>query len=208
MATRAGHPADIIDVVYYARCAFDSTRTPSNGKTEMNGNTALTPAVRILLLVAAAVVTLSGDGHLRGQIHQLCHAGAAHRAGVWPGILNFIPFIGFWLGLISLEFSDAAQIWPRVGCWSWWPDTSSSTRNGAEHDPAVAGCGAAQPDALHKPVPRHLLAAGAGACRGDHRRAADHAVHSLLLDADPTTRWLADLMGTKIPKKPSESAEA
>ena len=93
--------------------------------------------------------------------------------GVLSGILNFIPFIGFWLRPDSARRADAAAV--RLGahadCAGW---LHSDQRHRPERRPTQAGRVALQPHAADEPVLLYLLAAGAGARRCHHRRAADH----------------------------------
>ncbi|MEI2690641.1 MAG: AI-2E family transporter [Anaerolineae bacterium] len=93
--------------------------------------------------------------------------------GVLSGILNFIPFIGFWLGLIPPVILTLLEFGPQRSVGIGDP-VRGHQRLRAERDPAAPGGDAAQPDALHEPGVGHLLAAGAGTGRRHRRRAADH----------------------------------
>ena len=128
--------------------------------------------------------------------------------GVLSGILNFIPFIGFWLGLIPpailtlLEYGPERMLVMSAG----YILINTTVQNVIQPRLVVVRLNLTPFTNLFSSTFWPLVLGPVGAIIGVP---LTMAVHSLLLDVDPTTRWLADLMGTKIPKEePVESAEA
>ena len=128
--------------------------------------------------------------------------------GVLSGILNFIPFIGFWLGLIPpliltlLEFGPQRALVLAI----LYVAINGFVQNVIQPRLVVVRLNLTPFTNLFSSTFWPLVLGPVGAIIGVP---LTMAVHSLLLDVDPTTRWLADLMGTKIPKdEPVESAEA
>lgn len=127
--------------------------------------------------------------------------------GVLSGILNFIPFIGFWLGLIPPAILTLLQYGPErmLVMAAGYILINATVQNVIQPRLVVVRLNLTPFTNLFSSTFWPLVLGPVGAIIGVP---LSMAVHSLLLDADPSTKWLADLMGTKIPQEETEQAEA
>lgn len=124
--------------------------------------------------------------------------------GVLSGILNFIPFIGFWLGLIPpviltlLEFGPQRALVLAI----LYVAINGFVQNVIQPRLVVTRLNLTPFMNLVSATFWPLVLGPAGAIVGVP---LTMAVRSLILDADPTTRWLADLTSSKLPDLPAPS---
>jgi predicted PurR-regulated permease PerM len=118
--------------------------------------------------------------------------------GVLSGILNFIPFIGFWFGLIPPAVLTLLQSgWERalivtVG----YILINATVQNVIQPKLVVSRLNLTPLMSLISSTFWPLVLGPVGAIIGVP---LTMSVRSLLLDVDPSTRWLADIMCTTIP---------
>jgi predicted PurR-regulated permease PerM len=125
--------------------------------------------------------------------------------GVFSGILNFIPFIGFWFGLIPptiltlLAYGPERMIVVVVG----YILINATVQNVIQPKLVVSRLNLTPLMNLLSATFWPLVLGPVGAIIGVP---LTMALRTLLLDVDPSTRWLADMMCTTIPEETSESA--
>jgi predicted PurR-regulated permease PerM len=118
--------------------------------------------------------------------------------GVLSGLLNFIPFIGFWFGLLPpailtlLAYGPERMLVVAVG----YIVINSFVQNVIQPRMVVVKLNLTPFMSLLSSTFWPLVLGPVGAIIGVP---LTMAVHTLLFDADPATRWLADMMGTKVP---------
>lgn len=118
--------------------------------------------------------------------------------GVLSGILNFIPFIGFWFGLIPpailtlLEYGPGRMLVVAAG----YILINATVQNVIQPKLVVSRLNLTPLMSLLSSTFWPLVLGPVGAIIGVP---LTMSVRSLLLDADPTTRWMADMMCTTIP---------
>lgn len=118
--------------------------------------------------------------------------------GVLSGLLNFIPFIGFWFGLIPpallalLDQGPGRMLLVAAG----YLLINAAVQNVIQPKLVVSRLNLTPFMSLFSATFWPLVLGPVGAIIGVP---LTMAVRSLLLDADPATRWLADLMSTTIP---------
>ena len=126
--------------------------------------------------------------------------------GVLSGILNFIPFIGFWFGLIPpavltlLQYGWERMLIVAVG----YILINATVQNVIQPKLVVSRLNLTPLMSLISSTFWPLVLGPVGAIIGVP---LTMSVRSLLLDADPTTRWLADMMCTTIPDDTSGEAQ-
>jgi predicted PurR-regulated permease PerM len=127
--------------------------------------------------------------------------------GVLSGILNFIPFIGFWFGLIPptvltlFAFGWERMLLVAVG----YILINATVQNVIQPKLVVSRLNLTPLMSLISSTFWPLVLGPVGAIIGVP---LTMSVRSLLLDADPSTRWLADVMCTTIPaEQPLEAAK-
>jgi AI-2 transport protein TqsA len=127
--------------------------------------------------------------------------------GVLSGILNFIPFIGFWFGLIPpailtlLEYGPGRMVLVAAG----YILINATVQNVIQPRLVVSRLNLTPLMSLISSTFWSLVLGPVGAIIGVP---LTMSVRSLLLDADPTTRWMADMMCTTIPAEtPDEQPE-
>lgn len=126
--------------------------------------------------------------------------------GVLSGILNFIPFIGFWFGLIPpavltlLQYGWERMLIVAVG----YILINATVQNVIQPKLVVSRLNLTPLMSLISSTFWPLVLGPVGAIIGVP---LTMSVRSLLLDADPTTRWLADMMCTTIPEDTSGEAQ-
>lgn len=127
--------------------------------------------------------------------------------GVLSGILNFIPFIGFWLGLIPpliltlLEFGPQRALVLAI----LYVAINGFVQNVIQPKLVVTRLNLTPFMNLVSATFWPLVLGPAGAIVGVP---LTMAVRALILDADPTVRWLADLTSSKLPDLPSQPEPA
>jgi predicted PurR-regulated permease PerM len=120
--------------------------------------------------------------------------------GVLSGILNFIPFIGFWFGLIPpvvltlLQFGWERMLVVALG----YIVINATVQNVIQPKLVVSRLNLTPLMSLISSTFWPLVLGPVGAIIGVP---LTMSVRSLLLDVDPTTRWLADIMCTTIPEE-------
>ena len=128
--------------------------------------------------------------------------------GVLSGILNFIPFIGFWFGLIPPAVLTLLQYgWERMLIVAaGYILINATVQNVIQPKLVVSRLNLTPLMSLISSTFWPLVLGPLGAIIGVP---LTMSVRSLLLDADPSTRWLADMMCTTIPEdaqdKPKEA---
>jgi predicted PurR-regulated permease PerM len=127
--------------------------------------------------------------------------------GVLSGILNFIPFIGFWFGLIPpavltlLQFGWERALIVTIG----YILINATVQNVIQPKLVVSRLNLTPLMSLLSSTFWPLVLGPIGAIIGVP---LTMSVRSLLLDADPSTRWLADIMCTTIPEEQPPQAAA
>ncbi len=123
--------------------------------------------------------------------------------GVLSGILNFIPFIGFWLGMIPPAVLTLLAYGPERMLFLviLYVAINGFVQNVIQPRLVVTRLNLTPFFNLVSATFWPLMLGPAGAIVGVP---LTMAVRSLILDADPTTRWLADLTSSKLPDLPSE----
>jgi predicted PurR-regulated permease PerM len=122
--------------------------------------------------------------------------------GVLSGILNFIPFIGFWFGLIPPAVLTLLQYgWERMLVVALgYILINATVQNVIQPKLVVSRLNLTPLMSLLSSTFWPLVLGPFGAIIGVP---LTMSVRSLLLDVDPTTRWLADIMCTTIPAETS-----
>jgi len=118
--------------------------------------------------------------------------------GIFSGILNFIPFIGFWFGLIPPAILTLLAYGPErmlVLCVIYIL-INAFVQNVIQPRLVVVRLNLTPFMNLLSSTFWPLVLGPVGAIVGVPMTMV---VRSLLFDADPTTRWLGDLMGTTLP---------
>lgn len=118
--------------------------------------------------------------------------------GVLSGILNFIPFIGFWLGMIPPATLTLLQYGPErmLLLVILYVAINGFVQNVVQPRLVVTRLNLTPFMNLVSATFWPLVLGPAGAIVGVP---LTMAVRSLILDADPTMRWLADLTASKLP---------
>ena len=120
--------------------------------------------------------------------------------GVLSGLLNFIPFIGFWFGLIPpvlltlLAHGPERMLLVAAG----YILINATVQNVIQPRLVVSRLNLTPLMSLLSSTFWPLVLGPVGAIIGVP---LTMSVRSLLLDADPSTRWLADMMCTTIPEE-------
>jgi AI-2 transport protein TqsA len=126
--------------------------------------------------------------------------------GVLSGILNFIPFIGFWLGLIPpliltlLEFGPQRALVLAI----LYVAINGFVQNVIQPRLVVTRLNLTPFLNLVSATFWPLVLGPAGAIVGVP---LTMAVRALILDVDPATRWLANLTSSKLPDLPPTAEE-
>jgi predicted PurR-regulated permease PerM len=123
--------------------------------------------------------------------------------GVLSGILNFIPFIGFWLGMIPPAILTLLAYGPErmLVLVILYVAINGFVQNVIQPRLVVTRLNLTPFFNLVSATFWPLVLGPAGAIVGVP---LTMAVRTLILDADPATRWLADLTSSKLPDLPSE----
>jgi predicted PurR-regulated permease PerM len=123
--------------------------------------------------------------------------------GVLSGILNFIPFIGFWLGMIPPAILTLLAYGPErmLVLVILYVAINGFVQNVIQPRLVVTRLNLTPFFNLVSATFWPLVLGPAGAIVGVP---LTMAVRSLILDADPATRWLADLTSSKLPDLPPE----
>ncbi len=141
-------------------------------------------------------------GALNTVMFYLFDVPSAVLWGVLSGILNFIPFIGFWLGLIPpailtlLEFGPQRMLFLAI----LYVAINGFVQNVIQPRLVVTRLNLTPFFNLVSATFWPLVLGPAGAIVGVP---LTMAVRALILDADPATRWLADLTSSKLPALPA-----
>ena len=127
--------------------------------------------------------------------------------GVLSGILNFIPFIGFWLGLIPPAILTLLAYGPErmLLLAILYIAINAFVQNVIQPRLVVTRLNLTPFFNLVSATFWPLVLGPAGAIVGVP---LTMAVRALVLDADPTTRWLADLTSSKLPEPPTPPGQA
>jgi predicted PurR-regulated permease PerM len=126
--------------------------------------------------------------------------------GVLSGLLNFIPFIGFWFGLIPpavltlLEYGWGRMLLVAAG----YILINATVQNVIQPKLVVSRLNLTPLMSLLSSTFWPLVLGPVGAIIGVP---LTMSVRSLVLDADPSTRWLADMMCTTIPQAAAAAPE-
>ena len=126
--------------------------------------------------------------------------------GVLSGILNFIPFIGFWLGMIPPATLTLLQYGPErmLVLVILYVAINGFVQNVVQPRLVVTRLNLTPFMNLVSATFWPLVLGPAGAIVGVP---LTMAVRSLILDADPATRWLAELTATRLPDEPAASGQ-
>jgi predicted PurR-regulated permease PerM len=118
--------------------------------------------------------------------------------GVLSGVLNFIPFIGFWFGLIPPALLTLLDQGPgrMVLVAAGYILINATVQNVIQPRLVVSRLSLTPLMSLLSATFWPLVLGPLGAIIGVP---LTMVVRSLLLDSDPSTRWLADMMSTTIP---------
>jgi predicted PurR-regulated permease PerM len=124
--------------------------------------------------------------------------------GVLSGILNFIPFIGFWFGLIPPAILTLLEYGPQrmLVLATLYILVNAFTQNVIQPRLVVVRLNLTPFMNLLSSTFWPLVLGPVGAIIGVP---LTMAVRSLLFDADPSTRWIGDLMGTTLPDQPARA---
>lgn len=125
--------------------------------------------------------------------------------GVLSGILNFIPFIGFWFGLIAPAILTLLEsgFWTMLLMATVYILINAIISNVIQPRLVVVRLNLTPFLNLISCTFWPLVLGPVGAIIGVP---LTMAVYSLLFDVDPSTRWLANLMGATLPKEAQEDA--
>lgn len=125
--------------------------------------------------------------------------------GVLSGILNFIPFIGFWFGLIAPAVLAllGSGLWTMLLMTAVYILINSVISNVIQPKLVVARLNLTPFFNLVSITFWPLVLGPVGAIIGVP---LTMGVYSLLLNVDPSTRWLANLMGATLPEQAQEGA--
>jgi predicted PurR-regulated permease PerM len=118
--------------------------------------------------------------------------------GVLSGILNFIPFIGFWFGLIPPALLTLLAYGPAhmLVVVAVYILINPTVQNVIQPELAVSRLNLTPLMNLLSCTFWPIVLGPVGAIIGVP---LTMSIRTLLLDVDPTTRWLADMMCTTIP---------
>lgn len=121
--------------------------------------------------------------------------------GVLSGILNFIPFIGFWLGLIPPLILTLLEFGPQraLVLMILYVAINGFVQNVIQPKLVLTRLSLTPFMDLLSATFWPLVLGPAGAIIGVP---LTMAVRALILDVDPATRWLADLTSSKLPDLP------
>lgn len=125
--------------------------------------------------------------------------------GVLSGILNFIPFIGFWFGLIAPAVLTLLEsgLWMMLLMSAVYILINAVISNVIQPKLVVVRLNLTPFFNLVSCTFWPLVLGPAGAIIGVP---LTMGVYSLLLNVDPSTRWLANLMGATLPEQAQEGA--
>ena len=125
--------------------------------------------------------------------------------GVLSGLLNFIPFIGFWFGLIAPAILTLLEYgpWTMLVMSAFYILINAIISNVIQPRLVVVRLNLTPFLNLISCTFWPLVLGPVGAIIGVP---LTMAVYSLLLNVDPSTRWLANLMGATLPKETQEDA--
>ncbi len=152
----------------------------------------------VMVIIGACI------GALNTVMFYLFDVPSAVLWGVLSGILNFIPFIGFWLGLIPpliltlLEFGLQRALFLMI----LYVAINGFVQNVIQPKLVVTRLNLTPFMNLLSATFWPLVLGPAGAIIGVP---LTMAFRSLVLDADPATRWLANLTSSKLPDLPPAS---
>lgn len=148
--------------------------------------------------IVVMVVVGSCIGALNTVMFYLFDVPYALLWGVLSGILNFIPFIGFWLGLIPPATLTLLEYGPEraLALTILYIAINGFVQNVVQPRLVVTRLNLTPFSNLVSVTFWPLVLGPVGAIIGVP---LTMAVRSLLLDADPVTRWLAELTSSKLP---------
>lgn len=156
--------------------------------------------------IVVMVIVGTCIGALNTLMFYLFGVPSAVLWGVLSGILNFIPFIGFWLGLIPpailtlLEFGPQRMLFLAI----LYVAINGFVQNVIQPKLVVTRLNLTPFMNLVSATFWPLVLGPAGAIVGVP---LTMAVRALILDVDPATRWLADLTSSKLPDLPPTAKE-
>jgi AI-2 transport protein TqsA len=151
--------------------------------------------------IVVMVIVGTCIGALNTVMFYLFGVPSALLWGVLSGILNFIPFIGFWLGLIPpailtlLEFGPERMLFLAI----LYVAINGFVQNVIQPRLVVTRLNLTPFFNLVSATFWPLVLGPAGAIVGVP---LTMAVRALILDADPATRWLAELTSSQLPALP------
>ncbi len=151
--------------------------------------------------IVVMVIVGTCIGALNTVMFYLFGVPSAALWGVLSGILNFIPFIGFWLGLIPPLILTLLEFGPQraLVLVILYVAINGFVQNVIQPRLVVTRLNLTPFMNLVSATFWPLVLGPAGAIVGVP---LTMAVRALILDVDPATRWLADLTSSKLPDLP------
>ena len=180
-----------VDVILFpGRLAWQAAHVSAYARRVSEFTGGLRQYIVVMVIIGAAV------GALNTVLFVVIGVDLPLLWGVLSGILNFIPFIGFWFGLIPpailtlLEYGPARMIVMAIG----YILINATVQNVIQPKLVVSRLNLTPFMSLISSTFWPLVLGPVGAIIGVPLTLA---VHALLLDADPSTRWLAAMMTAK-----------
>jgi AI-2 transport protein TqsA len=184
-----------VDVILFpGRLAWQAQHASSYAGRVNDFTADLRQYIVVMVIIGAAIGTLNTVWFYFIGVPQ------ALLWGVLSGILNFIPFIGFWFGLIPpailtlLAYGPQQMILMAAG----YILVNATVQNVIQPKLVVSRLNLTPFMSLLSATFWPLVLGPVGAIIGVP---LTMAVHSLLLEPDPSTRWLAAMMRAKTPEQ-------
>ena len=177
-----------VDVILFpGRLAWQAAQGASYARRVSDFTTSLRQYIVVMVIIGTAV------GTLNTVLFYLVGVPQPLLWGVLSGILNFIPFIGFWIGLIPpailtlLAYGPERMLIMSAG----YILVNATVQNVIQPRLVVTHLNLTPFMSLLSSTFWPLVLGPVGAIIGVP---LTMAVHSLLLEVDPSTRWLAAMM--------------
>ena len=184
-----------VDVILFpGRLAWQGMHGSSYAKRVGDFTGELRQYIVVMVIIGTAIGTLNTIWFYIMGVPQ------ALLWGVLSGILNFIPFIGFWFGLIPpailtfLAYGPQQMVIMSIG----YILVNATVQNVIQPRLVVTHLNLTPFMSLFSATFWPLVLGPVGAIIGVP---LTMTVHSLLLEPDPSTRWLAAMMTAKIPEQ-------
>ena len=190
-----------VDIVLWpGRLAETARRGQSYAKRLADFMVDLRQYIVVMVIIGTCI------GALNTVMFYLFDVPSAVLWGVLSGILNFIPFIGFWLGLIPPAILTLLEFGPQrmLILVILYVAINGFVQNVIQPKLVVTRLNLTPFMNLVSATFWPLVLGPAGAIVGVP---LTMAVRALILDVDPATRWLADLTSSKLPDLPPTAEE-